>query len=241
MWRTLHSEWGKTWSVRAPWICLLTTVALVVITAMSLANDFVYGISIDEVPADARMPMMDAVGPAVLFGQVAFAAFAMQLVTAEYSTGEIRSTLRGQPDRTTVVAAKSLIAAVCGLAVGAASGTLAAGTTRLILADNLASPESYPAVALRCGLLMAVVGILVVAVGALLRNAVATLVTAFAVLIGTLVLPSGLNGWFPGEAGSTFLADDAEPYAGPVGLLVVAVWGVLFLGLGLWSANRRDA
>ncbi|MUL43894.1 hypothetical protein FZ103_22480 [Streptomonospora sp. PA3] len=242
MLRTLHSEWGKTWSVRAPWICLAATVVLVLATASSLANDFLHGASIGEVPEGATMPLMDAVGPALLLGQVGFAAFAMLLVTSEYSTGEIRSTLRARPDRGTVVAAKGAIAAASGAAVGAVSGAGAALVARLVLGDALAEPPApYLEVALRSAALLAVAGVLVVAVGTLLRSAAATLSAAFVLLLGTLVLPAGASRWFPGEAASTLLSGDGDPYTAPVGLLVVAAWAAVLLGLALWTIQRRDA
>lgn len=242
MWRTLRSEWGKTWSLRAPWICLVATAVLVAVTASSLANDFVYGIGIAERPASARMALMDAVGPALNLGQVAFAAFAMQLVTAEYASGAIRSTLLAQPRRVTLVVAKAAVAGVCGLVVGAGSGVLAAWASRLLLAEHLATgAESFLLVALRSGALMATVGILVVAIGALLRSAVGTLAAASVMLIGTLVVPTALGRWLPGQAGASFLSGAGEPYPGVVGLLVVTAWAVLLLGLGVAVVVRRDA
>src|SRR3978361_635206 len=110
MWRTVGSEWGKTWSVRAPWACLLATAALVLVTATSLANDFVHGVGTGEHPPGAVMPLADAVGPALQFGQLVFATFALQLITAEYSTGSISATLRAQPRRHLVVLSKATIA-----------------------------------------------------------------------------------------------------------------------------------
>ncbi|GAB3451563.1 hypothetical protein GCM10027570_28520 [Streptomonospora sediminis] len=239
---TLRSEWGKTWSVRAPLVCLAVTVLLIPATASSLANDFLHGLTIGEAPEGATMPMMDAVGPALLAGEIGFAAFAMLLITSEYSTGEIRSTLRARPGRGTVVAAKCVVSAVCGAVLGAVAGAGAALVTRLVLGGNLAAaPEPYLEVALRAGALMAVVGVLVVAAGTLLRSGTATLAAAFAMLLGTLVLPAEVNRWFPGEAASTFLAGDGDPYPGPVGLLVMALWAAGLLGLSLWTIRRRDA
>jgi ABC-2 type transport system permease protein len=97
VWGTLHSEWGKTWSVRAPLACLIGTGALVLLTAASLANDTMVSIRSGDLPVGTTVPAVDAVGPAVQFGQLAFGAFALQLITAEYATGLIRSTLQVPP------------------------------------------------------------------------------------------------------------------------------------------------
>src|ERR1700709_2424737 len=71
MWRTVGAEWGKTWSVRAPWACLVATAALIMGTATSLANDFVHGIGTGEQPAGATMAVVDAVGPGTQCRQLA--------------------------------------------------------------------------------------------------------------------------------------------------------------------------
>lgn len=103
---TLWSEWGKTWSIRSPLICLAGAMALTVATAMTLANDFLHSMRIGETPPDATLLPIDVVTQAVLTGLVVFAAFAMLPVTSEYTTGTIYSTLRAQPQRLRVLPAR---------------------------------------------------------------------------------------------------------------------------------------
>ena len=242
MWRTVVSEWGKTWSVRAPWACLAGTAALVLVTALSLANDFLHGIDIGERPPEATMPVLEAVGPALQFGQLAFAAFALQLITAEYSTGSIRATLQAQPRRSVVLASKAAIAAACGAVVGAVLGALSTWGSELVLGDQLApGGPSLGGVAVRCGALLALVAVLVVGLGAVLRSAVGTLAAATVLLLATLALPEGIGRWAPGRAGAAVLGAGSAPYSPAVGLVVVGVWAAAALGAGLWQMERRDA
>lgn len=242
MWRTVSAEWGKTWSVRAPWACLLAAAALVLVTATSLANDFVHGLGTGERPPGATMPLADAVGPAMQFGQLVFATFALQLITAEYSTGSISATLRAQPRRHLVVLSKAAIAAACGLVVGALLGALSDWTSRLVLGD-LAATGGQPLVevAARSGSLLALVAVLVVGLGAVLRSAVGTLAAATVVLLATLALPSSSGRWAPGQAGATWLSGASDPYPAVVGLLVVTVWAAAVLVAALLLVERRDA
>jgi ABC-2 type transport system permease protein len=242
MLRTIWAEWGKTWSVRAPWACLLTAAALVLVTATSLANDFVHGFGTGERPPGATMPLVDAVGPALQFGQLVFATFALQLITAEYSTGSISATLRAQPRRHLVVLSKAAIAAGCGLVVGALLGALSDWASRLVLGDYTATGgQSLVEVAVRSGTLLALVAVLVVGLGAALRSAVGTLAAVTVVLLATLALPSSAGRWAPGQAGATWLAGASDPYPTEVGLLVVTAWAAAALVVALWLVERRDS
>lgn len=242
MWATLRSEWGKTWSVNAPWLCLLGTALLIMITATSLANDFVHSITIGENDADASMPVTDAVGPAVLFGLVVFAAFAMLLVTAEYSTGSIRSTLQAQPRRQLVLASKALIGMACGLVIGALIGWAALAGSEAVL-GNLAAVTAEPdaAVVGRVAVLLALDAALVIGLAAIIRSAVGTLAVSFILLTATLALPSRVNVWAPGGAASQFLSGSTVSYPLLAGLAVVAGWTFVVYLLGSWSLNSRDA
>lgn len=239
--RTVASEWGKTWSVRSPWACLAGTAALVAVTALSLANDFVHGTTIGEQPPGALMPLAEAVGPALQLGQLIFAAFALQLITAEYSTGAIRATLQAQPRRHLVLIAKALIAGVCGALAGAVLGAAAAWGSDLVLGPHAASGGVTTAgLTVRSAALLSLVAVLVVGLGAALRSAVGTLAAASALLLATLALPSRIGEWFPGQAGASLLSDPSAAATGQA-LVVLAVWTAAVFTLGLWIMKRRDA
>jgi ABC-2 type transport system permease protein len=238
---TVRSEWGKTWSVRAPLACLAGTALVVLLTAASLANDAVRSIDIGEVPAATTVPAIDAVAPGLQFGQLVFAAFAVQLVAPEYATGLIRVTLQAQPRRHVVVLAKAIVAAVCGLLVGAALGALAVATASALLGQQLAPGAPTAQTAIRAACMLGLVGPLVVGLGAALRSGVGTLSAAAVVLIGTLALPGGAGRWTPGPAAAALMEGSGEPYSSEVGLAVLAAWAVAGVALGCRIMERRDA
>ena len=241
MYRTLYSEWGKTWSVRAPGACLLLTGVVVAVTALSLANDVVLSAGDAKAPTAAGVPLVDVVAPALQFGQLVFAAFALQLIAAEYSTGSIRATLQAQPRRALVVLSKAVIAAACGALLGALLGAATGEGARLVLGDHEVPGQSLTALAIRAAALLALVGVLVVGLGALLRSAVGTLSAATVLLVGTLALPETAGRWTPGPAGAAVLDGAAGSYSPGVGALVLAVWSAAVLAAGVWVVERRDA
>jgi ABC-2 type transport system permease protein len=240
--RALNAEWGKTWSVRAPLLCLLGTVLLVMITAASLANDFVHGIGSGEHPVGAVMPAVSALGPAVQFGLAAFTAFAMTLITSEYTTGSIRSTLQAEPRRGVVMASKALIGLAVGLAAGAAVGALGLATSDLALQGHAAIAGESPVVTvMRVAGLFAVAAVLVVALGVIIRSAVGTLAVGVVLLLGTLALPSSVSAWTPGGAAGEFLEASNNSYPSIVGLVVITVWAATACLVAIWLLHRRDA
>ncbi len=236
---TLASEWGKAWSVRAPWACLVAMAALVGLTSFSLANDFVRGVATGEQPQGATMRTVDAVGPALQLGQLALAAFALQLITAEYSTGLIRATLRAQPRRQLVLGAKALVAGATAAAAGAATGALSAWGSGVVLGgDRAADGPGTLDLALRSAALAGLVAVLVVGLGAALRSAVGTLAASAALLLGTLALPAGPGRWTPGQAGAALLEGPPGSWESASGLLVLVAWAGGVLALGLWLMHR---
>lgn len=238
---TLRSEWGKAWSVRAPLACLVGTAAAVLVTSSSLANDVLVSVDSGDLPPGTTVPAIDSVAAGLQFGQLAFAAFALQLITAEYATGLIRATLQAQPRRTLVLLAKAIVASACGAVTGALLGAVAALSSEAILGDRLAAGASVGQTSLRAACMLAVVGVLVVGLGASLRSAVGTLAASAVVLLGTLALPDGVGRWAPGQAGAALLEGSGEPYSPLTAFVVLSAWAAAALGLGTWLMERRDA
>ncbi|WP_029088815.1 ABC transporter permease [Brevibacterium album] len=238
----LRAEWGKTFSIRTPVLCLIGTLLLVVVTAGMLGNDFVRSIDIGEQAPDARMSAVSALGPAVQFGLLTFAAFAMALITSEYPGGGMRSTLQAQPRRGVVLAAKSAIGAGIGLVCGSVTGGIGLAVSELALGGHSA-PAAEPAalIALRVGTLFAVSAVLVMALGTIIRSAVGTLAAAAALLVGMLALPPAAGIWTPAGAAAKFIAADASDYPPSIGLLIVTGWAAAAYAVASVLFARRDA
>jgi ABC-2 type transport system permease protein len=237
----VRAEWGKTWSVWVPALWLLAGVLISLVTSTALANDFVHGISVGELPRTARMPVVDAFGPSVSFAQVAVAGFAIHLVTPEYASGSVASTLIAQPRRWVVVTAKGFVAGVIGFALGALTGPIAGWADSWVLGSAQGEPLSFGVAGLGMGIVFASAAAIGIALSFVLRSAVGALSAGFVLLVVTLAAPTSLGRWLPGQAGVAVVQDLAAGQFPWEGLTVLAVW-MLVLGVAsCWLVAHRDA
>ena len=133
----LRGEWTKLLSLRSTWWVLAATVVL--ITGISLAVAF----SLEAVAADlasapgAAAPASGAevVSGGFQMGMLTIAVLGALLITGEYSTGMIRSTLAAVPTRVPVLAAKAVVLTAVTVAVATVSIALAYVVTMPLLAD----------------------------------------------------------------------------------------------------------
>ena len=192
----LRGEWTKLLSLRSTWWVLAATV--VVITGVSLAVAF----SLDAVAADlaaapgAAAPASGAevVSGGFQMGMLTIAVLGALLITGEYSTGMIRSTLAAVPTRVPVLAAKAMVLTAVTVAVATVSIALAYVVTMPLLADLDLVP------ALDDGRTWQVFGgtvyflvaaaLFALGVGTLLRSSAAAITVALTVL---LLLPGVLS------------------------------------------------
>jgi ABC-2 type transport system permease protein len=257
----LRGEWIKLLSLRSTWWVLAATVAL--ITGVSLAVAF----SLDATAADPAT----ASGPATAngaelvsggfqLGMLTIAVLGALLITGEYSTGMIRSTLAAVPTRVPVLAAKAIALTALTVAVAAVSIALSC----LVTAPQLAKHDLVPALdeVTTWQVFGGTVYFLVAAalfslgVGALLRSSAAAITVALTVL---LLLPGVLSfidldwvqqivHYLPLPASGAFLGGsrDSLSSAGSeltpaTGLLVIGAYAVVPLVAGAVALRRRDA
>jgi ABC-2 type transport system permease protein len=174
----LHAEWTKIWTVAGPsWLLFGTVVATVALSAgaSSAVNCTASGCGGDP----TKITLMG-----VYIGQALVAILAVLIISGEYASGMIRTTLTAVPRRAIAFAAKAItltgIVAVSGTA--AVLGSVLAG--RLILPDL-----GQQALSLADGpTLRAVVGtILYLILIALLSLGIATAVRDSATSIGVVL------------------------------------------------------
>jgi ABC-2 type transport system permease protein len=121
--------------------------------------------------------------------QVVAAVLGALVMTGEYTSGMIRTTLTALPRRLTVLGAKATIVAAVLFAVTLASCTLAfAIGSALLDHDAYASGDPWPALP-GIALMLSVSGLLGLAVGTALRRSAG----AIAALVGVMLLPSLLG------------------------------------------------
>lgn len=234
------AEWGKTWSVRSTWCCLLAGVLLMATSAASLANDFVYDLQQGNLPPGSTLPVTEVVAPATQLAQFAVIALAMLVVTSEFSTGSILTTLQAAPRRGVVLAAKSLVVATIVVPAGLVLGAVGSVTARLVLGEHAVTAGAGPDV-LRVTLYLLAVAVLTAGIGAALRSAVGTLSVALVVLVGLLLLSNPVTDYLPAAAGAQLLGDLDEPYPPVVAALLLAGWALVAQAVGYLELRRRDA
>jgi hypothetical protein len=182
-----------------------------------------------------------------------FAALAGALtITAEFRYGTIRPTFLVTPRRSPVVAAKLVVSAIVGLAFGLAAVGLMTGAASWALSARgitvqLTSGDYARLIAggTAAAALWATIGL---ALGALVRNQVATLIGLCAwVLLVEHLLPSEIARYTPGAAGlalalraaGTQLGSDVPTPA--TGAIVLVLFATVLSVLGWRATLIRDA
>ena len=251
-WRgAVAAEWTKLWSVRSTWWGLGSAVALMVVMAFTLASSTVSN-NTNALPDD-DMGVVSASGVAVgALDMVQFVvlALAILVITGEYATGSIRATLQWVPPRGRMLGAKAVVVAAVAFPLGVALNV--AGT---VVADPVLGrwgrlrAGEFAADALQSGVYLALVSVLVLAVGAMLRGTAASLTTAFLFLLVVPMLLGGgdesgvarrMSDSMPSSAGRFFMSGDG-PYPQAVGLAILVAWTAAVLCGGVVVLRRRDA
>lgn len=238
----VRSEWTKLRSVRSSVWTILTALAVgiglsALIAAVS-AHDYANG--------GESVHHWDPTGASTaggFFAQLAIAVLGTLVITSEYATRSIRTTLVAVPRRGRVLGAKAVVVGAVALAVGLVMAFASFLVGQALISGKAPTASlSDPGVAravVGVGLYCAAVGLLGMALGTLLRStaaAVATLVAAIWILPGVfLALPSGvrdpLTKFWPTNAGGQITTavpdpDMLAPWAGfGVMLATVAVIG----------------
>ncbi|MFD0733355.1 ABC transporter permease [Planotetraspora mira] len=198
---------------------------------------------------------------ATLFVQFTLVALAMLVITSEYASGGIRSTLQATPIRGRVIAAKALVVAPVMFAAGVLSGGVAAAVVYAALSTDLFGgyvtlpPAEVAVDLLRVGVFLALVSVTTLGVGTAVRSAAGTLTVVFMVLMGLplMLLMTGsqvgveVSLRMPLFAGLAFMGgtDDLTagliPYSAGEGLAWLLAWTAAAVAAGYAVLRRRDA
>ncbi|MEV7331546.1 ABC transporter permease subunit [Micromonospora sp. NPDC093244] len=245
------AEWTKLSSVRSTWWTVLAGLLLMAASAGQLAIYVANGNTNDDLTDNAGVVTVGSVViDAVELTQYAVLALGLLAVTAEFTSGTIRTTLQCTPSRGRVLLAKAVVAGAVTFVLGLLLGGVGTVVARPVLGEWGTAPAAdtigdIVAVATY----LALVGVLALGLGAALRSAVLTIIVLLATL---MIVPLSLQepdiavlnriaDVFPGVAGGHFLAGDTDPYPGAVGLLLLAGWAAAALLLGRAALRRRDA
>ena len=260
--QALRSEWVKLRTVRSTaWSLLLFVGISILFTSLLTSGSSTEGGSPGH-GGDNDIVLDSLAG--VWFGAIAAAVLAVLVITSEYSTGMIRTTLAANPRRRTVLAAKTAIVGGVVLVLGLATSAACFQIGQWFLRGNGFNYDGgYPAVtladheALRAvlgtGVYLGLLAVFALGVGAVLRHTAGAITVVLAALLAPVIalnfLPDSIADWVEKYclmgAGlaiqQTVVRDDTIPLSPEGGLLVAAVYAAVPLLLALWLIGRRDA
>lgn len=251
----LRSEWTKFWSVRST----MWTLVLLVVLTVGFGALFTWGTETtwQQQPEEARAAF-DAASislAGLVFAQLAAAVLGVLVISSEYSTGGIRTSLTAVPKRLRLLTAKAIVLGVVTLVVGTVTSFIAFFVGQSILAQadlqtDLGQPEVLRAV-FGGGLYVFATAMFGFALGTLLRHTAGAVTLAVALL---LVLPP-FTGLLPGDWGSavsryftsnagqqiTYVHQSGESLSPWAGYAVFTAWWIVILAAAAWLMQRRDA
>lgn len=266
----LRSEWIKLRTLRSTVWCYAIIVALTIGLGLLLAAVMPSG----GVMTQSTTPSADAQQAAWLqattlgigFGELVSAVLGALVITGEYGTGMIRSTLTAVPKRLPALLAKAIVFGVTTFVVS----LLSLVATALLTAPLMPAKDVHPdfgdgsfwlAIVGGAGYL-ALIGVLALAIGSIIRNsaggisAVLGLILVAPVIVQILVgvtrskWAQNLGSFLPNSAGGkmySYAPTATTPADGVVsldpgqGFLVLALWFAVAFVIGAIMLKRRDA
>jgi ABC-2 type transport system permease protein len=246
-----RAEFTKVRSVPSTGWSLLAAAAMIVGFGVLYAM-----VRVSRPPADPAS--FDATGAAlsgVQLAQIAVGVLGALVITAEYATGSIRTTFTAVPRRTRVLVAKAAVVATVTFAVSL-PGVFAAFLIgqRVLAPQHLDASLSQPGVlraVIGSALYLALVALLGLGLGVLLRSTAGAIAALFGLLFGLPIvagfLPASIadhvGRYLPSSAGLAVTFDGRDPSSLPpwTGLAVFALYTAALLALGAWRLRRADA
>ena len=255
---TLRSEFTKIRSVRSTYWSLLVLFAVSVgigaAICAGVAANWSHTTAADRATFDATQV---SVAGLFFLGQLVIVVFGAIVLTSEYSTGMIRTSLTAMPRRATVYAAKALVFAAVALVVTVVTAFVAFFVGQAILTSThesatLSQPNVLRAV-IGVALYVTLCGLFAFAAGAIFRHTAATITSVigllFVIPILAHLLPSNwyddIARWLPsstGDAISVVVGPGPGHLFSPWGQFAVfAVYTAVLLAVGGILFRKRDA
>ncbi len=252
----LRSEWTKLWSLRSTrWSLLAAFVSMAGLGPLIAAVQM--GRWLQMSPGDRLT--YDSINIGVggyHLAQLAIGVLGVLVISGEYSTGMIRSSLMAAPTRLPVLLAKIVVFAAVTFTLMLIASLISFFAVQAIVTQHHVQHAIGDPGALRTvigtSLYMTGLGVLCVGLGALLRNTAGG-ITAFVALLFVLpgisaILPSSLDHsiskYLPLNAGTTVATHQFDnPYHLGVwgGFALFCGYALLAVALGAVTLLRRDA
>jgi len=246
----LRSEFWKLCSVRSTYWSVVAAVAFMV--GFAALEALFLPTRLSEGDKDTLDAVRVSLGGSHL-SQVAFGVLGVLVMTSEYTSGMIRATFSAVPGRVVVVA-KAVVFALTTFLIGVAACLAAFFVFQALLSgDTFRSSIADPGVARALvggGLYFAVLGLLGLGLGAIIRASSGAIAALFSFLfipqILVQLLPDtwriSVGRYVPMQAGSQIFSQHPEPGAlAPwTGFAVFCAYAALALVLAIILIRRRD-
>ncbi|GLK16796.1 ABC transporter permease [Herbiconiux flava] len=250
----LRSEWIKLTTLRSTvWayaILIALQIGMGVLLVLTQTGEMSAAAGSDAAAAAQAAVQVSTLG--ILFNQLVISVLGVLVITGEYGTGQIRSSLTAVPKRLPVLWAKALVFSVTSFVVGLVAVFASYAVTWPMLQANgvesdLGDVEVWGHLVGAAGYL-ALIGLVAFFLGALLRHTAGGIAAAVGLL---LVVPSVISfisadwasvlaDWLPGSVGQTLFFGGGvfEPWQA---VLVMLGWIALFAVPAAVLMRRRDA
>jgi ABC-2 type transport system permease protein len=252
--QVVRSEWTKIRSVASTVWTL--SLAVVVTAALGMLISWLSRREFGDMSRNDRAgfdPTFVSFAGMTL-GQLAMIVFGVLVVSNEYSTGMIRTSLAAVPRRATFLFSKIGVATALALLVGMATSFVTFFLGQVMLGPHrtsLGEPGVLRAV-IGGGLYMTLIAVFSMGVAAMLRSPMLSLgiLMPFFFLIsnilGNVSVTKKVGRYLPDQAGSRIMQvvprlDDDTPYGPWGGLGIMLLWVVAALVGGYAVLRRRDA
>lgn len=243
--RVLLSEWTKIRTVRSTMWTLVVMVLLILGLGVLLAG---------TVHPDTDDDYVSVALIGVIIAQLAAATLGVLTISAEYTTGMIRTTLTAYPRRLQVLVAKGVVFAGLMFGVGLVTMGLTAVLGKSILTSRIgessADVDLFRSV-VGGSLYLAVIGLFGLGLGVLLRHSAG----AITALMGAILLPMIIGPFLPHSVGEKVMeyspmfalgkligggGDDSTGPGPWPSLLLIAVYAAIALIAGGIRLRSRD-
>jgi ABC-2 type transport system permease protein len=207
--RIFKSEWTKLRTLPSTWRTAVAAVSISIglgaVLCVSQAGQWA---TMNAQQRSAFDPTACSLGGFFLVGAVLLGALAVRTVTAEYSTGMIRSTFTATPTRRLVLGAKAAVTAAFAYPVALLAAAVSFEVGQRVFAGkhlqvSFGSPGVLQALVF-AALAVSLVAIIGVGLGGLIRHTAGATTALVLVIVGGAVLgqflPAGLREYLPGTA-----------------------------------------
>jgi ABC-2 type transport system permease protein len=248
--QTVRAEWTKLASVRSTtWTLLATAVGTFLVTILATSSVQHHG------PGTLRgFDTTNHSLTGLALGQLTIGLLGVLMITGEYGSGTIRSSLAATPRRPLLLGAKALVLGAVSLVVGEVLTFSCFFIGRTILSGkvpvaSIGQPGVLRAIVLS-GAFLALLGLFGLALGVIIRHTAGAIAAFVGVVFLLPTLLQSLNNFgnpsrFTPDAILANSVAAVVPQSGQlsptVGFLYMVLYCAVALGVGMVLLNRRDA